>query len=448
VVEICGSEAERNQLADAVPLDRRSVAARAQYLDVASAELRGFEDRLAAAAARRADGRVASANDGDSSHLGEAELVLRGGKRALLGADAEAVAGVLHVRAGYDLAVRRFDGAADAESGIRRISLRGGRAGKRDEFILCHALVSSRLQGACASQPNLGVSASMKCRLLVAAFLAAAALPSPALAWGKTGHRVVAAIADTQLSGLARAHIREILGPGESLVDAANWPDEMRSAPGKFWQKTATPWHYVTLNGIVYDHAPPEGDALEALEHFRKVLQDPKADLADKQMALRFIIHIVGDLHQPLHVGKCCDRGGNDVKVTFFGKPTNLHGVWDSQLVDEEQLSYSELAEKLERHLSDRQLIKWWDINPRDWISESGEYRDTLYPTAADTPRPRKDDDPKKADAPPLPDLSYSYVYRFTPLMEQRLTQGGVRLAAYLNAIFAEPQPLPKRPAR
>jgi hypothetical protein len=288
----------------------------------------------------------------------------------------------------------------------------------------------------------------MKSRLLAAAFVAALVLPAPALAWGKTGHRVVAAIADTQLSGLARAHIREILGPGESLVDAANWPDEMRSAPGKFWQKTATPWHYVTLDGIIYDHAPPEGDALEALEHFRKVLQDPKADLADKQMALRFIIHIVGDLHQPLHVGKCCDRGGNDVKVTWFGKPTNLHAVWDSQLVDDEQLSYSELAEKLERHLSDRQLIKWWDINPRDWISESAEYRDTLYPTAADMPKPRKDDDPKKSDEPPPPDLSYSYVYRFTPLMEQRLTQGGVRLAAYLNAIFAQPQALPERPAR
>jgi hypothetical protein len=288
----------------------------------------------------------------------------------------------------------------------------------------------------------------MKSRLFTAAAFLAACLPSPVLAWGKTGHRVVAAIADTQLSGLARAHIREILGPGETLDDAANWPDEMRSAPGQFWQKTATPWHYVTLNGIIYDHAPPEGDALEALEHFRKVLQDPKADLADKQMALRFIIHIVGDLHQPLHVGKCCDRGGNDVKVTWFGKPTNLHAVWDSQLVDDEQLSYSELANKLERHLSDRQLIQWWDINPRDWISESAEYRDTLYPTAADMPKPRNDEKAKAADGPPVPDLSYSYVYRFTPLMEQRLTQGGVRLAAYLNAIFAEPQPLPERPAR
>jgi len=194
----------------------------------------------------------------------------------------------------------------------------------------------------------------MRTNVLAALTAAAALLPSPAFAWGKTGHRVVAAIADTQLSGLARAHVREILGPGESLDDAANWPDEMRSDPAVFWQKTATPWHYVTLNGITYDHAPPAGDALQALDHFRVVLQDPKANLADKQLALRFIVHLVGDLHQPLHVGKCCDKGGNDVKVTFFGKPTNLHAVWDSALPDEEQLSYSELAAKLERHLSDR----------------------------------------------------------------------------------------------
>jgi hypothetical protein len=273
-------------------------------------------------------------------------------------------------------------------------------------------------------------------------FVAAAAaflLPSPALAWGKTGHRVVAAIADTQLSGLARAHIREILGGAESLDEAANWPDEMRSAPGEFWQKTATPWHYVTLNGIIYDHAPREGDALQALNHFRLMLQDPNASRADKQMALRFIVHLVGDLHQPLHVGKCCDKGGNDVKVTWFGKPTNLHAVWDSQLVDDEQLSFTELAAKLERHISDQDVVAWWDVNPRDWISESAEIRDTLYPGAAKPTKGRK-----KAKKGQQPDLSYAYVYKFTPVMEQRLKQAGVRLAAYLNDIFAEPQQLPR----
>ena len=279
----------------------------------------------------------------------------------------------------------------------------------------------------------------MKARV-VSLFAALALVPSPAFAWGKTGHRVVAAIADTQLSGLARAHVEEILGPGESLDEAANWPDEMRAAPGAFWQKTATPWHWVTVNGIIYDHAPPEGDALNALNRFSKTLKDPNASRADRQLALRFIVHLVGDLHQPLHVGKCCDRGGNEVKVTWFGKPTNLHSVWDSQIVDDQQLSFTELAAKLKRHISNDDVIKWWDVNPRDWISESAELRDTLYPTAADMPKPPKGK--KKLKKGTLPDLSYSYVYRFTPVMERRLSQGGVRLAAYLNWLFAEPQPV------
>jgi hypothetical protein len=286
----------------------------------------------------------------------------------------------------------------------------------------------------------------MNLRILVPLLLLGLA-PSPALAWGKTGHRVVAAIADTQLSGLARAHVREILGGAESLDEAANWPDEMRSAPGQFWQKTATPWHYVTLNGILYDHAPPEGDALQALAHFRSVLQDPNASLAAKQEALRFIVHLVGDLHQPLHVGKCCDKGGNDIKVTWFGKPTNLHAVWDSQIVDDEQLSFTELAAKLVRHTSAQDVVAWWDINPRDWVSESAEVREQIY---ANIPPPAKLKDgkkPKKGEQP-LPDLSYGYVYKFTPVMERRLQQAGVRLAAYLNDIYAHPQPLAGEPAR
>jgi len=271
------------------------------------------------------------------------------------------------------------------------------------------------------------------------AFTAALALvPAPALAWGKTGHRVVAAIADRQLSGLTRAHVRELLGGAESLDEAATWPDDMRSAPGAFWQKTATPWHYVTLNGIVYDHAPSEGDALEALAKFRATLQDPNASLADKQLALRFIVHLVGDLHQPLHVGKCCDKGGNEVKVTWFGKPGNLHSAWDSQLVDEEQLSFTELAAKLERHTSDADVVAWWDINPRDWVSESAQVREQIY---ANIPPPKKPDRKLKKGEVALPDLGYGYVYKFTPVMERRLQQAGVRLAAYLNDIYAHPQP-------
>jgi len=118
--------------------------------------------------------------------------------------------------------------------------------------------------------------------------------------------------------------------------------------------------------------------------------------------------------------------------------------VWDSQLVDDEQLSFTELAAKLERHISPADVVKWWDINPRDWISESAEIRDTLYPTARDLPKLPKGKKLKKGEQL-LPDLSYTYVYKFTPVMERRLSQGGVRLAAYLNALFAEPQPLPAK---
>ncbi len=278
-------------------------------------------------------------------------------------------------------------------------------------------------------------------RILISAALATIVPTSPLLAWGKTGHRVVAAIADTQLSGLARAHVAEILGPGESLEEAATWPDDMRADPAPFWQKTASPWHYVTLDGLSYDHAPPEGDALEALARFRKTLQDPHASLADKQLALRFIVHLVGDLHQPFHAGKCCDKGGNNVKVTWFGKPTNLHAVWDSALVDEEQLSFSELSAKLERHISSHDVVEWWDSNPLDWVRESAEVRDSLYPpNLPNSAKPTEG----TAGEPPVPNLSFSYVYKFSPLMERRLSQAGIRLAAYLDDIFAEPQPQPQ----
>ena len=251
----------------------------------------------------------------------------------------------------------------------------------------------------------------------LASFLVfALAAPSPAFAWGKTGHRVVAAIADTHLSGLARARVQQILG-SESLDEASTWPDEMRSSPDPFWRKTASPWHYVTVGGYTYDHAPEGGDAITALNKFAAVLRNPNASKADQQLALRFIVHIVGDLHQPLHVGKGDDRGGNDVKVTWFGHPTNLHAVWDSALVDDEQLSFSEFAQRLERRTTPSDIIDNWVTNPAVWMAESAQIRDNIYPDK--------------------PDLSYDYVYKAAPIMRRRLQLGGIRLAAYLNELFA-----------
>ena len=183
--------------------------------------------------------------------------------------------------------------------------------------------------------------------------------------------------------------------------------------------------------------------------HFSKMLQDPNASLADKQTALRFIVHLVGDLHQPLHVGKCCDKGGNDVKVTWFGKPTNLHAVWDFAAGRRRAIVlHRARGEARAAHERPTDVIEWWDINPRDWISESGEHpRHAL----SDRRRHAQADEGQEAEegrAAASRSVLWLRLSSFTPLMEQRLSQGGVRLAAYLNAIFAEPQPLPERPPR
>lgn len=248
--------------------------------------------------------------------------------------------------------------------------------------------------------------------------------PSSALAWGKTGHRVIGSIAQRYLSPQSASGVKRILGI-ETLAEASNWPDFMRSDTSEFWQHTASPWHYVTVpHGKTYADvgAPPEGDAVTALERFSATIRDPKTALADKQLALRFIIHIVGDLQQPLHAGNGIDKGGNDVKVTFNGKPTNLHAVWDTALVDDEQLSYSEMAAWLGDRITPADVKAWSTTDPRVWIVESAELRDRIYPTNGDT------------------NLSYRYVFEHTAQMELRLEQGGVRLAAYLNRLFDSKQ--------
>ncbi|HEX6375581.1 MAG TPA: S1/P1 nuclease [Allosphingosinicella sp.] len=255
-------------------------------------------------------------------------------------------------------------------------------------------------------------------RRFILALLCCALPASPALAWGQTGHRVTGAVAERYLSGAARANVQLLLGT-ETLAQAATWPDDMRSDPAEFWQKTASPFHYVTVPaGSTHSAtgAPPEGDAVTALERFAQVLRDPDASAADKRLALRFTIHIIGDLHQPLHAGRPGDRGGNDVKVTLFGAQTNLHSVWDSGMIDARQLSHGELAEWLVGAITPAQVVAWSNPDPQIWIAESVALRETLYPAN--------------------PKLSYAYAYQHGAALDGRLSRGGVRIAAYLNRIF------------
>ena len=259
----------------------------------------------------------------------------------------------------------------------------------------------------------------------IVALALCAASPAPALAWGKTGHRVIGTIAAKLVSRHTRHAVRAILGV-EGLAEASTWPDFERSNPDPFWQMEAGPYHYVVVPpGKTYAEAgaPPEGDAVTALAKFAATVRDPAASHEAKALALRFIIHVVGDLHQPLHAGNGSDHGGNDIKVLFNREATNLHAVWDSGLIDQDQVSFTELTAWLLPRITRAQRTDWRVTDPEVWIGESAAIRDHVYPPPATTPEPVK--------------LGYDYVYAWTATRDLRLEQAGVRLAAYLDALFA-----------
>lgn len=256
----------------------------------------------------------------------------------------------------------------------------------------------------------------MRAIALAAAF--ALAPLSAAHAWGPIGHRVIGAIGESYLTPKAKAAVVAILG-NESLAEASTWADEMRPSPDPFWKTEAGAYHYVTVPpGKTYAEvgAPPEGDAVTALAKFAAILKDPKASLADKQRALRFTVHIVGDLQMPLHAGNGKDRGGNDVKVTAFGEATNLHWLWDELLITRRELSYTEMTAFLARKITPDDVKAWGSVDPKVWIAESAALRDTIYPEGDQ--------------------VGYDYEFKFRDTVDKRLMQGGVRIGAYLNAVF------------
>ena len=244
---------------------------------------------------------------------------------------------------------------------------------------------------------------------------------SPAFGWGQTGHRVTGAIAQQYLSPLSQAAMMELL-PNSSLAQASTHADEMRSDPSEFWQKTAGPWHYVSVpedKTYVEVGAPDEGDAVTALEQFTNTLKDPSATTDEKRLALQFIVHIIGDLHQPLHAGNGTDRGGNDVKVRFFWQDSNLHRVWDSQMLEQRGLSYTEWTAQLTRSITPQDIRNWASTDVLEWIKESTEIRDTIYPDNANN-------------------MSYDYLYNNLPTAQKRIQMAGIRIAMYLNKVFEE----------
>ncbi len=259
-------------------------------------------------------------------------------------------------------------------------------------------------------------------KLLLCSLLVIAYTPN-AFSWGKTGHRIVGEIAQRNLSAKTLKAIHELAGE-EDLSRLSTWSDEIRSDPKMGF---TTPWHYVSIpTGKTYfeQKRSKEGDIIEALYRFQDTLLDPKETKEHKLDALRFMIHMTGDLHQPLHVGLAEDRGGNSIRVKWFKTETNLHTIWDEELIDFEKLSFTEYANYL-NHFSKDDKKDWEKGTFMNWAQESQDLRPKVY------------------DLPEGGSLSYEYSYKVKPVIEQRLKQAGLRLAYVLNKIFNQ-EKLPK----
>ncbi|MBL7012899.1 MAG: S1/P1 nuclease [Candidatus Marinimicrobia bacterium] len=250
----------------------------------------------------------------------------------------------------------------------------------------------------------------MKFRLLLSAVI----LTSIMFGWGKTGHRIVGEIANQHLSNSAKQTIAKILGHSD-LSRIGNWSDEIKSDPN--W-KHAWNWHFMTIpDGETFEPGKHEGVAYEKINDFISTLKDDHSSQSEKEIALKFLVHIVGDLHQPLHVGNGKDRGGNDVKVKWFSESTNLHRIWDTHLIDHQKLSYTEYANYLMLGFPENEKQKAMSANLMDFILESATFRNQTYIIEDGN-------------------LKWKYFYQNKDLLESRLRNGGLRLAAILNSIY------------
>jgi len=237
-----------------------------------------------------------------------------------------------------------------------------------------------------------------------------------ALRWGQIGHRTTGDIAEQYLTPQAAKEVKRVLGH-ESLAQVSTWMDEVRSDDSYDYMTT---WHYVTIperETYATSEKEEDGDIIWAL---RKVVSElKKGGLTPKQEAenLKILVHLVGDIHQPLHVGNGTDRGGNDVKLQWFWENSNLHRVWDSEMIDDKQLSFTELSDFV-NSASAEQIRDWQSASIIDWANES----QSLLPQVNDIPEDKE--------------LSYEYAYKNWSTVEVRLLKAGIRLAGIINDIY------------
>lgn len=238
-------------------------------------------------------------------------------------------------------------------------------------------------------------------------------------AWGPEGHRLVARMAEEELTPAAADRVRATLAPGESIAALASWADEVRTT-----RKKTDPWHFIDIPidsaGLDMQRDCPKADCVLAkIAEFRRRWRDDAVSAAERREALLFLVHFVGDMHQPLHCANNNDRGGNDLIVEFEGQRMNLHRVWDSGLLDRMPAEETLFA-ALSHAITSSEQAEWSRGGVETWAAESfAAARDVVY---GGLPR-----------GSGSPQLGAAYEQKAETVVEIQLEKAAVRLAAILN---------------
>lgn len=242
------------------------------------------------------------------------------------------------------------------------------------------------------------------------------------LSWGAKGHRTIALIADKHLTEETKVALKAFL-PGESIEDAATWPDEHRTDEDAMF-------HFVNLPaGLTREQfdvfiKETDGTLYSAFARFVGTVRHPGAPFKERQRALRFIIHLVGDAHQPMHVAHKEDKGGNAIQVRFDTGGTNLHALWDSKMIDHEGLSEAERVKEYDTATPD-EILEWQKADILQWLWESYLLSEELY-----------------KQVKPGQQIPEAYYKKYMVVIRKRINQSGIRLAGVLNGIM-KAMPLP-----
>ena len=247
-------------------------------------------------------------------------------------------------------------------------------------------------------------------------------LPQHSAAWGMQGHRITGQIAESYLTPKARRAIQAILGD-TSIAIASNWPDFIKSDSTLRYLDA---WHYINLVDNLsfeamqaYLNKDTATDAFTKLNFLAAQLKNNKLPLDSQRFYLRMLIHIAEDIHQPMHVSREEDLGGNKISVQWFNEHSNLHSIWDEKLINFQQLSYTEYTNVI-NHLTKQQVTDWQRQPISQWLYDSYTIAQQLYSEI-------KEPDQK---------LGFRYNFDHVAILNQQLLKGGVQLAGLLNSIF------------